>query len=337
MILFTGMKTQVQPTSVAKYLSQMASNTKITAKSLQDTLSAKAASLQIKAGSVASNRTDTLMKNARTTSNDNKKPITSMNAELYEKAERNMCSLHKVIDDPAKLIKHELRAWKQRKKDIKGIFVLDKHKLRKLARKAGMTEVSSFVYNYKQSSGTFAFPRPNFETAWKFRVLNSHSYASIGHLLRILHCCLRWDVINIRPPKGVNHCTTTSKGEWSFLWLFPLANSYKVLMKLTWSSLVSFRCHQTYLGSHGYEFCYTLLTCLCLAYLSCIVPVWFCSVWLVLILSWLISFDLLGLVFITLHARLTWSCFVRSGLVWSDLARVWFCLLYSALVMSGLV
>ncbi len=161
------------------------------------------------------NKAELYLKNIK--SNNDKKAASSSNAELYEKAERAMCSIHEVIEDPAKLIKHELRPWKQRKKHLKGIFLLDKHKLKKLARNAGMKEVSSFIYNYKQTSGTFAFPRPNFETAWKFRVLSSGSFATVGHLLRILHCCLRWDVINIRPPKGVNHSTTTSKGNLLFM------------------------------------------------------------------------------------------------------------------------
>ena len=177
---------------------------------MQDTLSAKAAALQ--SAAMASNKSDP--KSFRTQQNDNKKVVAS-NSELYENAEKSMRSINKIIDDPVKLLKHELRAWKQRKKDIKGIFVLNKHKLRNLARQAGMKEVDGFLYNAKQGTGIFGnhgFPRPNFETSWKFQLLNSRSFASVGHLLRILHCCLRWDVINIRPPKGVNHSITTSKG-----------------------------------------------------------------------------------------------------------------------------
>ena len=201
-----------QPTPIATYLTQLATNAmKAGGKKVQDTLSAKAAALQ--SAAMASNKTD--IKTYRMHQNDNKKAGLASNAELYENAEKSMRSIHTIIDDPVKLLKHELRAWKQRKKDIKGIFILNKYKLKKLARQAGMKEVDGFIYNIKQGSGIFGnhgFPRPNFETAWKFHLLNARSLSSVGHLLRILHCCLRWDVINIRPPKGVNHSITTSKG-----------------------------------------------------------------------------------------------------------------------------
>lgn len=179
-------------------------------KTVQETLSAKAAALQ--SAAMAANRTDT--KTNRTSMADNKKVVAS-NAALYENAEKCMRSVNKILDEPVKLLKHELRAWKQRKKDVKGIFLLNKHKLKRLARQAGMKEVDGFIYSAKQGAGIFGnhgFPRPNFETSWKFQLLNARSFASVGHLLRILHCCLRWDVINIRPPKGVNHSITTSKG-----------------------------------------------------------------------------------------------------------------------------
>ncbi|XP_065066194.1 nucleosome-remodeling factor subunit BPTF-like [Rhopilema esculentum] len=205
-VLTTGTKLTPQPTPVATYLTQLASNAvKAGNRTAQETLNAKAAALQ----SLALHKSDSKTSKALS---DSKKPG---NAVLYENAEKNMCTIHKIVDEPVKLIKHELRAWKQRKRDIKGIFLLDKHKLKKLARQAGMKEVDGFQYNTKQTNGTFAqfgFPRPNFENSWKFRVLNANSFASVGHLLRILHCCLRWDVINIRPPRGVNHSITTSKG-----------------------------------------------------------------------------------------------------------------------------
>ena len=200
-----------QATPIATYLTQLASNAMKTGnKRVQDTLSAKAAALQSVA--MAGSKPDA--RSFRTQQSDGKKPLAS-NTELYENAEKSMRSIHKIIDDPVKLLKHELRAWKQRKKDIKGIFVLNKHKLKRLSRQAGMKEVDGFIYNAKQGTGIFGnhgFPRPNFETGWRFQLLNSRSFASVGHLLRILHCCLRWDVINIRPPKGVNHSITTSKG-----------------------------------------------------------------------------------------------------------------------------
>ena len=218
-LLPSGGKQVPQPTPIATYLTQLASSAmKSSNKSVQETLSAKAAALQ--SAAMAANKSDP--KTNRTPSNDSKKEATS-NAALYENAEKCMRSMNKIIDDPLKLLKHELRAWKQRKKDIKGIFVLNKHKLKRLARQAGMKEVEGFLYNAKQGVGVFGnhgFPRPNFETSWKFQLLNARSFASVGHLLRILHCCLRWDVINIRPPKGVNHSITTSKGNPFYFVLF---------------------------------------------------------------------------------------------------------------------
>ena len=206
-------RSPAQQAPVVTYLNQITGNLfKSGNRSLQETLTAKATALQARQPMMSG---DSYSKTGKG-GHDNRRPIVTSNSELYEKAERNMCCSHKIIDDPTKLIKHELRAWKQRKKEIKGIFILDKNKLKRLARKAGMMkEVDGFVYNYKHTHGAFAqsgFPRPTFETAWKYHVLNSRSFAAVGHLLRILHCCLRWDVINIRPPKGVNHSITTSKG-----------------------------------------------------------------------------------------------------------------------------
>ena len=215
---FLGVKTTPSSTPIATYLTHLASNaTKSASKSVQEQLTAKATKATLQHHMTSSTKSETPIKTYKSMNDNsnNKKPFTSTTV-LYENAEKNMRTIHKIIDDPVRLIKHELRAWKQRKKDLKGIFVLDKHKLKKLARRAGMREVEGYAYNTKQSNGTFAqygLPRPNFETAWKFHVLNARSFSSIGHLLRILHCCLRWDVINIRPPKGVNHAITTSKGK----------------------------------------------------------------------------------------------------------------------------
>ena len=139
-------------------------------------------------------------------------PLT-VEAQLLKSANKNMRTNRKIVDEPSALIKHELRLYKEQRKGIKGIFVLNKHKLRSLAKSGGLREVENFRYDRQSSTWPKEFPRPNFRLAWRHRLVHAQSYAAVGHLLRILHCCLRWDVINIRPPKGVSHSISTTKGK----------------------------------------------------------------------------------------------------------------------------
>ncbi|CAC5424118.1 BPTF [Mytilus coruscus] len=91
------------------------------------------------------------------------------------------------------------------------MFALEKHDLRKLARKAGKTETKAFNYNCKMNNVNWIYPcpRPIFKTAWKYRTQTVKTFGSVALQLRIMYVCLRWDDISIKPPVGGTNTVST--------------------------------------------------------------------------------------------------------------------------------
>ena len=134
--------------------------------------------------------------------------------EFFSKTHKRMKFLHKIFDKPEQYLQHEVkRLQRRRRKGMRSVFILDKYKLKHFARTGGFREMDRYLYNVK-ASGTWpeGFPRPSFQQAWRDRMAQANHISTVGHLLRVLHCCMKWDSINIRPPKGVSHTQTTSKG-----------------------------------------------------------------------------------------------------------------------------
>lgn len=118
-------------------------------------------------------------------------------------------------DSPAALLKGEKKKMNRRRQGLKSIFMLPKHELRYLARKAGMREVKGFLYNPKTStSWPESIPRPTISIAWRHRLVEAKHLSCIAHLFRLLHASLKWDIINDKPPKGVKRVVTSNKGEY---------------------------------------------------------------------------------------------------------------------------
>ena len=134
--------------------------------------------------------------------------------EFYTKAHERMKCLRQVTHDkPDLFLKQEVKYLHKRRR--KGLFVLQQHKLARVARRGGIMEIDKFLYNSKPSSTwPESIPRPTFRVAWQHRVAEAKQLATIGHLLRMLHCCLKWDVINNKPSKGVNRSITSNKGKF---------------------------------------------------------------------------------------------------------------------------
>ncbi|VDI43251.1 nucleosome-remodeling factor subunit BPTF [Mytilus galloprovincialis] len=93
----------------------------------------------------------------------------------------------------------------------KTMFALEKHDLKKLARKAGKTETKAFNYNCKMNNVNWIYPcpRPIFKTAWKYRTQTVKTFGSVALQLRIMYVCLRWDDISIKPPVGGTNTVST--------------------------------------------------------------------------------------------------------------------------------
>lgn len=128
--------------------------------------------------------------------------------------EEKFPSLEPVIKDPRALLNRRLAKWPLRH-SVKSLFALPKHERRKLGRKAGLKEVSGYTYT-SRAVGVYwpaGIPRPSFKVAWRFRTQSMKTLAGAGLQLRILQSCLKWEEMNVRPPRGNSNTVYTSSGE----------------------------------------------------------------------------------------------------------------------------
>lgn len=113
---------------------------------------------------------------------------------------------------------HYFEVKKQKRRT--DIFVLDKEKLRRLARRSGVMEVPGFNYS---SSGSFCpliaqalskinpgssrfvgCPRANFQTSWRFRTRMASNLSYLALQLKVLYACIRWnDMYSSYPSNGI--------------------------------------------------------------------------------------------------------------------------------------
>ena len=128
--------------------------------------------------------------------------------------EEKFPSLEPLIKDPRALLNRRLAKWPLRH-SVKSAFALQKHELKRLGRKAGMKEVGGFVYSSRAVGVNWpaGIPRPSFKVAWRFRTQSLKTLAGAGLQLRVLQSCLKWDEMNVRPPRGNSNTVYTSSGE----------------------------------------------------------------------------------------------------------------------------
>ena len=93
----------------------------------------------------------------------------------------------------------------------KTLFILEKHCLKHLARKAGMREARGFNYNCKMNNVQWVYPcpRPRFKTTWRYRTQKLQTLAGAALQLRVLWACIRWDDLSTKPPAGGTNTVTT--------------------------------------------------------------------------------------------------------------------------------
>lgn len=127
--------------------------------------------------------------------------------------EEKFPSLEPLIKDPRGLLNRRIAKWPLRH-SVKSLFTLEKHERRKLGRKAGMKEVNGYVYTSRAVGVNWpvGIPRPSFKVAWRFRTQSLKTLAGAAIQLRILQSCLKWDEMNVRPPRGNNNTVYTSSG-----------------------------------------------------------------------------------------------------------------------------
>ena len=127
--------------------------------------------------------------------------------------EEKFPSLEPLIKDPRALLNRRLAKWPLRH-SVKSVFTLRKHELKRLGRKAGMKEVSGYVYSSRAVGVNWpaGIPRPSFKVAWRFRTQSLKTLAGAGLQLRVLQSCLKWDEMNVRPPRGNSNTVYTSSG-----------------------------------------------------------------------------------------------------------------------------
>jgi hypothetical protein len=124
--------------------------------------------------------------------------------------------LEPVVKDPHKLLDNQISKWRQNRCCIKSVFQLKRHKMRVLGRQAGMREVSEFMYVTRGSGINWpaGFPRPSFKVAWRYRTHSLRTLAGAGLQARILHACLKWEDMNVRPPRSNSSTICTSTGQF---------------------------------------------------------------------------------------------------------------------------
>ena len=132
--------------------------------------------------------------------------------------EEKFPSLEPVIKDPRALLNRRLAKWPLRH-SVKSVFALPKHERRKLGRKAGLKEVRGYTYASRAVGVHWpaGIPRPSFKVAWRFRTQSLKTLAGAGLQLRILQSCLKWEEMNVRPPRGNSNTVYTSSGEVSYI------------------------------------------------------------------------------------------------------------------------
>ena len=130
--------------------------------------------------------------------------------------EEKFPSLEPVVKDPRALLNRRLAKWPLRH-SVKSVFALPRHERRKLGRKAGLKEVSGYTYASRAVGVNWptGIPRPSFKVAWRFRTQSLRTLAGAGLQLRILQSCLKWEEMNVRPPRGNSNTVYTSSGEFS--------------------------------------------------------------------------------------------------------------------------
>ena len=140
--------------------------------------------------------------------------VSTQTTALSKPITENFPMRHAVIKDPKVLINMNLKKWKRRC-SRKSIFVLDKNMVRGLARRGGLKEVQGFHYSTKWNSLNYPpdFPRPSLMTAWKYRTQSVRTLAAAAIQTRILNASMKWDEMNIRPPRGSSNTLKTSSGK----------------------------------------------------------------------------------------------------------------------------
>lgn len=96
----------------------------------------------------------------------------------------------------------------------KSILILPELELRKLARSGGLRETKSFNYTAKQNHHVWPYgqtPRPTFRTCWLYRNQLIDNMQDVAIQLKVLHGCLRWDDIAIRPPASGKNTILTDE------------------------------------------------------------------------------------------------------------------------------
>ena len=93
----------------------------------------------------------------------------------------------------------------------KSLFILEKHDVRRLARKSGKKETPGFKYDCKMNNVNWPYPcpRPTFKTCWRWRTQNVQALGTVAVQLRVLYASIRWDDLASKPPTGGTNTITT--------------------------------------------------------------------------------------------------------------------------------
>lgn len=109
---------------------------------------------------------------------------------------------------------HPCHEFLTKKTKIRSILILPDLELRKLARSGGLRETRSFSYTAKQNNYVWPYgmtPRPSLRTCWLYRNRIVDTIQDVALQLKVIHTCIRWEELQVRPPSSGHNIITTDE------------------------------------------------------------------------------------------------------------------------------
>lgn len=109
---------------------------------------------------------------------------------------------------------HPCHEFLTKRTKIRSILILPDLELRKLARSGGLRETRSFSYTAKQNNYVWPYgmtPRPSLRTCWLYRNKIVDTIQDVALQLKVIHTCIRWEELQVRPPSSGHNVFTTDE------------------------------------------------------------------------------------------------------------------------------
>lgn len=109
---------------------------------------------------------------------------------------------------------HPCHEFLTKRTKIRSILILPDLELYKLARSGGLRETRCFSYTAKQNNYVWPYgmtPRPSLRTCWLYRNKIVNTIQDVALQMKVLHTCIRWEELQVRPPASGHNVITTDE------------------------------------------------------------------------------------------------------------------------------